>query len=262
MEIVAVAEPSTPPGPEAFEDLSEKEAIALMKQWFFENFEDPANDTPYEGKEGGYIYVWGGPYSAMEELYDAFDGTVADELIEKATHEIEAYGFDWVASANRFFYAEDEPDEEAEETQSPHQHLLEKVADLEKKLDRLESAWGKIGHNNPPSNIDEATYTVADAKQLRIAITIIQSQPESLPAVTDEVKTATDIIQKQENRLAAYVKKLADTFVMSATAEAGKKSVQLAAWTYMASLVMDLFKSVQATAAALAQWIKIINLPF
>ena len=32
------------------------------------NFEDPANETPYESSEGGYIYIWGGPYDALEQL--------------------------------------------------------------------------------------------------------------------------------------------------------------------------------------------------
>ena len=41
-----------------------------MRKWFFEHFEDPAHRTPYESREGGYQWIWGGPYDARERLKD------------------------------------------------------------------------------------------------------------------------------------------------------------------------------------------------
>ncbi len=32
----------------------------LLRDWFFERYEDPANSTPYNSAEGGYLYIWGG----------------------------------------------------------------------------------------------------------------------------------------------------------------------------------------------------------
>jgi hypothetical protein len=43
-----------------------------MRHWFHQNFEDPANETPCNSREGGYLYIWGGPYSAHEQLFDEF----------------------------------------------------------------------------------------------------------------------------------------------------------------------------------------------
>ncbi|MCG6518527.1 hypothetical protein MC008_26515, partial [Escherichia coli] len=34
--------------------ISKKDQLEVMKNWFFENFEDPANACPYESREGGY----------------------------------------------------------------------------------------------------------------------------------------------------------------------------------------------------------------
>ncbi len=39
-----------------FEDMSREEQIETMRAWFLENFEDPVERTPYESREGGYIY--------------------------------------------------------------------------------------------------------------------------------------------------------------------------------------------------------------
>jgi hypothetical protein len=30
---------------------------SIMRNWFYSNFEDPADNTPYESAEGGYIYI-------------------------------------------------------------------------------------------------------------------------------------------------------------------------------------------------------------
>ena len=78
---------------------SHEEAIELMKEWFFENFEDPAHSTPWD--EGEYVYIWGGPYDAEEELRDAFDGAATEEAIEEAISGIESDGYEWAPHGNR-----------------------------------------------------------------------------------------------------------------------------------------------------------------
>jgi hypothetical protein len=47
---------------------SRETKLAVMKTWFFENYEDPVENTLYESAEGGYQYIWGGPYDAHQEL--------------------------------------------------------------------------------------------------------------------------------------------------------------------------------------------------
>jgi hypothetical protein len=81
--------------PSKIPDLREKshdEAVELIKEWFFDNFEDPVHNTSWDSAEGGYIYAWGGPYDAREELSEAFGSAVSNEALEEALSEIENEG--------------------------------------------------------------------------------------------------------------------------------------------------------------------------
>ena len=72
----------------------EAEAIVEMVTWFFETYEDPAENCSYESAEGGYQYIWGGPCQARDELEAKFPG--ADESnISRAVEIIERSGTDW-----------------------------------------------------------------------------------------------------------------------------------------------------------------------
>jgi hypothetical protein len=68
--------------------------IEVMKEWFFHNFEDPAQHTPYESPEG-YIYIYGGPYDARTELESEFSDIVPDEVIDKLVDELQEECFEW-----------------------------------------------------------------------------------------------------------------------------------------------------------------------
>jgi hypothetical protein len=68
---------------------------AVMKAWFFEHYEHPAESTPYDSEEGGYVYIWGGPYDALEELEEEFSGTVPDEVIEELASELTNTAREW-----------------------------------------------------------------------------------------------------------------------------------------------------------------------
>lgn len=84
--------------------------IDAMVEWFFANYEDPAHRTPYEGREGGYQWIWGGPFDAREELYDNFSDE-HEELIEAAVAEIESDGLtEWTRTPRPEDYGQDEDD--------------------------------------------------------------------------------------------------------------------------------------------------------
>ena len=65
--------------------------IDALVEWFVERFEDPAHRLPYESAEGGYQWIYGGPYDAREELGDKFPEE-AEDVIEAAVDEIESDG--------------------------------------------------------------------------------------------------------------------------------------------------------------------------
>ena len=72
------------------DDLEEKDlAISEMKDWFFDNYDDPANFLPYETKAGGYQYLFGGPYELSNVLHEEFSSKYPNEYIESTINHIE-----------------------------------------------------------------------------------------------------------------------------------------------------------------------------
>jgi hypothetical protein len=78
-----------------------------MREWFREHYEDPAERTPYESAEGGYIWIFGGPYYAHEELEAQFSGVVPDDVIATLAEELNDIMPWWARSAD---YENDEDD--------------------------------------------------------------------------------------------------------------------------------------------------------
>jgi hypothetical protein len=77
------------------------DAVDAVVSWFNANFEDPAESTPYETAEGGYIYIWGGPYDAREEIYNEFGDAISEVTVEAAVELIEEDGWEWAPSQPR-----------------------------------------------------------------------------------------------------------------------------------------------------------------
>ncbi len=61
----------------------------IAKHWFLEHYENPAENTPYETAEGGYIYIWGGPHDADEVLQSEFHGIISEDLLGEIADELE-----------------------------------------------------------------------------------------------------------------------------------------------------------------------------
>jgi hypothetical protein len=70
--------------PSALKRMGRSRQKEYMRHWFHRNFEDPAQETHYDSSEGGYIYLWGGPYNAYDELYNEFGPLIPDERISEA----------------------------------------------------------------------------------------------------------------------------------------------------------------------------------
>lgn len=68
--------------------LSVAKRCEFIKAWFLEHYEDPAENTPYESAEGGYIYIWGGPYEADDVITEAFFGVLPEEVLLELAKEI------------------------------------------------------------------------------------------------------------------------------------------------------------------------------
>lgn len=164
--------------PEWTKGIGRAEVARYLVDWFHYFYEDPANETPYNSREGGYLYIKGGPYSAEEELRENFEDVVPEDAILEAVNEIESDGlYDWAPSNHHLasveFYEEaiNENDAAAE---PGLEKLFQQVADRglsirlgskeekvvrAKVLEQIDSLkndlpkpvlHGGIGHNHPP----------------------------------------------------------------------------------------------------------------
>jgi hypothetical protein len=75
--------------------------VEAIVEWFFHNFEDPADNTPCD--EGEYVWIWGGPYDAREEIEETFGDIASEPAISEAVSEIERKhkGWLWAPSSSR-----------------------------------------------------------------------------------------------------------------------------------------------------------------
>ncbi|MDN7176983.1 HEPN domain-containing protein [Caballeronia sp. SEWSISQ10-4 2] len=69
---------------------------AAMLRWFCDRYEDPANQTPWDGEDKDYVYVWGGPYDPNDEIQERFGHIVPYEIMEPVIHGLyRDVGNDW-----------------------------------------------------------------------------------------------------------------------------------------------------------------------
>lgn len=77
--------------------LTKEEQLSEVRAWFYSNYEDPANSCPYESREGGYQYIWGGPYDAREEIDREFCDIAPQSVIDEIVSELEGQCSEWSA---------------------------------------------------------------------------------------------------------------------------------------------------------------------
>lgn len=114
----------------------DEEQIELMRRWFLARYCDPAEETPYESREGGYIWIWGGPYDPMEELQERFGDLVEDEVIDKLANQLyRDVGWEWapIRSVAEEYY--DRFDLEVEDRNDPLSRLRERLREALAVLD-------------------------------------------------------------------------------------------------------------------------------
>lgn len=84
-----------------------EDQVEAMETWFRENFEDPAQSTPYESAEGGYQWIWGGPYDAREQLESQFGGVYSDEAINELADKLNGECWEWAPTTRPGDYDEE-----------------------------------------------------------------------------------------------------------------------------------------------------------
>lgn len=67
----------------------------VMADWFHENFQDPVECCPHDSAEGGYQYIYGGPYEPHEVLGEEFDGIVREDVLNDLANELADQSWEW-----------------------------------------------------------------------------------------------------------------------------------------------------------------------
>lgn len=83
------------PSRKSIKGLTTEKQIDRMRSWFFAKFENPAEHTPYESAEGGYIWIHGGPYDAQDELENEFNDEARAGAIEDLVDELSNECWEW-----------------------------------------------------------------------------------------------------------------------------------------------------------------------
>jgi hypothetical protein len=183
--------------PDDFEGLSIDDAVELIREWFFDNFEDPVHSTSYNSREGGYLYVWG-PYDTRDVVENVFADTASDELIDAAIKSIEADGHEWVPSSGRIRpdLDDDEPhvDASSPSTADLHMVMLARLETLKAAMAALPSAPAGLGHNHPPEPIEDQPLTPAELEGLKTAVTVLQAQPPEPTQPPPEAEKAAGVL--------------------------------------------------------------------
>jgi hypothetical protein len=85
--------------PSRLKQLGRVKQLENMEAWFREYYEDPANMTPR--LDGEFVYPWGGPYDAFDELANEFGAIVPEDRIEELAKELTREHIEWAPpSAN------------------------------------------------------------------------------------------------------------------------------------------------------------------
>jgi|HubBroStandDraft_6_1064221.scaffolds.fasta_scaffold164661_3 hypothetical protein len=238
----------------------------LMRLWFLQNFEDPAENTPYESAEGGYQYIWGGPYDTREELENKFSGIAPGSLIDEVTNQLDRHGpgewapvqkaEDWedIDWSERY----DEPEsldfyqnEPTSQYGSPEERKARDNAST--ALTRLESSLERrrpigIGHNQPPEDLDPPEVQAIRAAAHELKVEFGQQNPNIATVKRWAAPLRNALIQ-----CGKWAAKKADKAVDAAMTVLGTAAGGL--------ILSQCFPSLHSAFEAIIQWLEIAAKP-
>jgi hypothetical protein len=108
----------------------------VMKSWFLNNYVDPVHNSPYDSEEGGYIFIWGGPFNPNSELESEFGRLVSLDVIERIASELNGECTQWTKAPS----APDEQLSSAVEANTDFHETFEESLSVIDKLLRQEVA--------------------------------------------------------------------------------------------------------------------------
>lgn len=185
--------------------------LTAMREWFLARYCDPAHETPYNGREGGYLFIHGGPYDPGDEIPERFSGIVDDDLIQEVVDELAGEHGDQWAPINHA--PDDEWDErfdfEVNARSAPLVKLMERLVQGKKILGlqgdvEAKDLATKLVFSNAIGVLEaflyETVYFWVDNDQ-----TALENIVKKLPVFRDEKITLGEMFDRQAG-LVTYVK--------------------------------------------------------
>ena len=110
--------------------LRKEKQIEVMRGWFSQHYSDPVI-LPYDSSEGGYQWIWNGPFEAKEELSEEFSGVVKDLALDALAHELTKQNWQWSGNPDSLPTDEDEVVDLSSLHLTPHDILHMSLDEIE-----------------------------------------------------------------------------------------------------------------------------------
>jgi hypothetical protein len=132
------------PNDEWIKNAPEELQIEAMRCWFHARFQDPTNDTPYNGREGGFQFIWGGPYDPNDEIQERFGSVVEYEVMKKLIEELwQEVGDEWAPIEREGLDYDEELSFRVVSRDDPLRLLEDRIGQIEDVLD-----WNNDPHTS------------------------------------------------------------------------------------------------------------------
>jgi len=210
--------------------LKKADALEVIEAWFRQRYEDPVHRTPHDSGEGGYQYIYGGPYHARDVIDEQFYDLLPERWIDSVVEELEIEAHEWTETPS-----DDDYDDRRESfvlgsaaERDLRSHVVKRFDEVAAALADRPPNYGLIGHNNPPNAISAAEEV--DLEELGTAISDIRGQlgqdipsPDAIAPQLEKVTTLHDRLRE------AAIRKL-DLATDEFAKEIGKSLAKLTFW--------------------------------
>jgi hypothetical protein len=225
--------------------MSSKDQVTAMVEWFERQFEDPQNETPYNKELGGYVYLWGGPFDANDQIQEEFSEAVDFDTMMLAVERVQDDGtVEWAPQTGGDFYEYPDEDDrvasgEIVDGDRDWPQIIpdrppepEARADVIRRLDELEAivqpllarfeaeeqAPPMMGHNNPPEELEIVQAVPREEwLQVKAAIDVIRQQTEVQQPDIEGVERSNNRLLAAATALAGWIRNRVNAGVDAAT---------------------------------------------
>jgi Txe/YoeB family toxin of Txe-Axe toxin-antitoxin module len=190
---------------EWLEGAGKEDQLVAMRGWFESRYCDPAIETPYIGREGGYIFIHGGPYDPAELLHERFEAKVEAETIDELVHDLHMEVGDQWAPIRHF-----DPNDYDEVFGIEVSAADEPLVKLKKRMVEIDELLALQGGENPVKLAQRMAFSAAIAalesylwETMVYWVDADEDTVKNIVTLIPEFKEATiklgDIFSKYEN---------------------------------------------------------------